>query len=851
MEDVIELPTTDEELEAESCRSSRDELTTATAVESLKQQSSENSEPSVKTISLPSGKRKRTESGSIEEDVRKDIDRDSIDEIELGSEEEYIDELDDDNDQCDSAIEISIEPGRISNEFDSCLICEDPSVKYKVFRNGNIEYLCNETCLNQFRKSRESTCNECKVPIDIDSLGYMPRFGQQNSAVCSNTCLIKYEVKSRPLVSCKNCNKTIKRDSKTSFHWQTVDFCSAQCVVRLLKTYSICAFCKGYVATPSRGKYAVRFGSSVRQFCNAVCLDRYKKRGRTCTFCQGEVTDTSRVVCAIGDSNGRRKEFCSPDCFRSYKDVLDAQAQKRIEEESFESNMDFCDICSVLILKASENAIKLKLADRQFSACSEACVAAFRFKYKISCCYCDNCGNAHVISGKINILTANGRLRIFCSARCVTLFVLKTRTIVSCTQCNVKKYSFDLVERYDRHSDRVQLFCSVQCLNSLANREPQHVALDSPTAAGNGSKAAVENGVKKMIITCGSCQMPAEAKFHLKANEKHLQSFCSLDCVNKFQETLRTQNSPNITASKTPIMNKQVLLINTSQSTPVLNQQFTSNAVSSVVSSAAMTVSQFTGLSNSRPGTVLVALTSTGASVIRPAAQTVPAQQAPKMATSVTPSVALKAAEVAPVASPLPQTASKLKATITPVKAPTEPPKASPYSLRRRSNRTNYAEMLSDKDIYDVPEPVPTKVPATVTSVTPTSDSVLSSQLMQIAANASAKFMSSSSPSLPTTSITMLSKPSSVSITQVPAPSSATKRPSAELASKSSAPEIEIIPKPALPNGSTESATIKIVYLKERPSKKQFNSSTQVTMSTTSQATMCKPNLVDAGCQTD
>ena len=49
-----------------------------------------------------------------------------------------------------------------------------------------------------------------------------------------------------------SCFKPIKKDVVRTFHWQTQDFCSAQCIVMMLKTYgtSTCAQCKGEVSTP-------------------------------------------------------------------------------------------------------------------------------------------------------------------------------------------------------------------------------------------------------------------------------------------------------------------------------------------------------------------------------------------------------------------------------------------------------------------------------------------------------------------------------------------------------------------------------------------------------------------------
>ena len=561
-----------------------------------------------------------------------------------------------------------------------------------VNRKNHVLHACSEECASSLKLKKSEICRVCHSPIDTESVAYMPRFGQQTCHLCSDKCLLRYEADNRPNVNCKNCFKPIKKDVIRTFHWQTYDFCSTQCIMMLLKSYGTCTQCKGYVSTPIRGKYAVRFGNAVRQFCNGNCLDGFKKRSKTCTFCQVEVLDVRKVVSSFGDGrNKRMRDFCGSDCLVNYREVLDAQAIRKQRNELNPDDNDFCHICACLIDNSSVEGIKVKRSDEEHILCSVACVAAFRFKYKVLVCYCDNCARPNISTNKLHMLTAAGKIKIFCTQRCITLFVLKTRSIVACSVCKVKKYSFDLIEEFIRDRDEIKTYCSVQCLQTIA----------PPVQP---SKSGIIQPASRMVV-CDQCRAMRIPKFHLKSNNQLIKSFCSQECVNSFKTTgaIKTINSGTPAAPLAPSM----LTIN-GNLVQIPFQLNTSNLANILPRGTQLTTTQN------------VVLNSTSVSATPPAAVS---SSTPVITVSVTTQESTG-------------TSSSLKTTASPT--PTKPQATysrtpnTRYNLRQRNEKSidsNEIDLDDDDDVQEMDaeevkvvkvDPKPKPVPQTINITTPT-----------------------------------------------------------------------------------------------------------------------------------
>ena len=162
--------------------------------------------------------------------------------------------------------------------------------------------------------------------------------------------------------------------------------------------------------------------------------------------------------------------------------------------------------------------ISLGPVDHKF--CSPVCLAAFKYRHKTDLKFCDNCFADLTYHWEQNLvkqyvhLHYSGFTKLFCGKKCMSMFVLKNRKIVSCLICKVKKYNFDLIEQFNWVTKDSKVFCSLFCLN-------------------NG----LENCRKKNkeLLNCHECKQMANCPVRLKVCGES-KGFCCIKCVYSFQQ---------------------------------------------------------------------------------------------------------------------------------------------------------------------------------------------------------------------------------------------------------------------------------------------------------------------------
>jgi hypothetical protein len=430
-----------------------------------------------------------------------------------------------------------------------CCVCNSPKVVYQAIRGGKIERLCSQECMNIYKKIRTNPpCLECKQPLQMGSYAFKPSFGLISGVLCSEICLQKYEALRTPKTRCVNatCLKHID-SSKGTFHWQTMDFCSAKCVNDvMLKVGAKCAECRANVNFKSIGKYSVRFGQLVRQFCNVACLTKYKKSIRSCFFCQCEIGPNNASLASQQtidrDFGEGIKSFCNMRCL---EDFLKFDTQKKMNLETSCSpelkSGDICDICSCFHVtdnpgNISIDHINFTDGDEPLFLCSKTCIAAYRYKKGTNNLFCYHC---YSLDWNINsgvMLRFGNNCRPFCTKRCMNLFIMKIRKLVNCYCCKCCKYQFDLIEETSAKSDceaidnettdRSKYYCSLVCLNLIQE-----------------SKAIVsKSGSSFDFIKCGFCLKITKGLIHVKnasipnSHNPFIRSFCSHACYNSYQK---------------------------------------------------------------------------------------------------------------------------------------------------------------------------------------------------------------------------------------------------------------------------------------------------------------------------
>ena len=287
----------------------------------------------------------------------------------------------------------------------SCVICDSTRLAYLAIRRGKYEHLCSEACVERYKKFRnQPPCLSCGRELDLGRCGYRPNYGVIGQAVCSIPCLQQYDARFGPKAKCRNgrCAQPVPRPAGTgaagsgasggsssitvTYHWQSMDFCSAACVSELVRAVGAkCTQCRSLVPLPSIGKYSVRFGDVVRQFCSAACLKGYKKANRSCTFCQTEIKSGSLSRPVERDFGEGSRIFCNNVCADDY---IRSEADKRLAREMDASvagscGGNFCDVCLCYFpvdSPSSPDHLTFRTAtDDVVFLCSTTCASAYRF----------------------------------------------------------------------------------------------------------------------------------------------------------------------------------------------------------------------------------------------------------------------------------------------------------------------------------------------------------------------------------------------------------------------------------------------------------------------------------------
>ncbi len=404
------------------------------------------------------------------------------------------------------------------NEFKDCFVCgKAEEIKYKIKINGKLHNSCSWDCVQKLKNN--DFCIGCCSIISGDLQGYRPNFGAGNATLCSEECLTRFDVEHQPNTECNTCHEVLMKE-KPIFYWQTMEFCSPECVqTKQLVFGSKCAQCQTSVNRQSLGKYSVRFGDIIKQFCVGTCLEAFKKSLKVCAFCQKDLKFCSTICIAtfgFGEKM-RLREFCDQICKSQYELMLNSRSSFQIQ----------CFQCQRIV--DSKSIIDFTFESKKYSLCSYGCVAAFKYDNKLKTIFCENCHKYNWTQpsnrSTLHILHYSGMTCVFCTKKCMSMYVLKNRKIVACLCCKVKKYNFDLIERFDWSKNDSRLFCSLNCLTLFDIAEAQKDKINS-------------NNTNK--VNCDQCKNLSIPQFYLKIDES-LYSFCSYQCVFQYQR----QFAPN------------------------------------------------------------------------------------------------------------------------------------------------------------------------------------------------------------------------------------------------------------------------------------------------------------------
>ncbi|TRY76975.1 hypothetical protein TCAL_11562 [Tigriopus californicus] len=299
--------------------------------------------------------------------------------------------------------------------------------------------------------------------------------------------------------TCEQCGRP-NHDTYAPLIWETMQFCSLDCMSNHQQSLSRCSKCWKCVQTSSLGKYCVRFGADIKQFCSNTCLDEHKKGLKVCFYCQKDISSSQGFLAPIGDKN-QFKDFCDQGCLTQYEVIYQGKTAP--------TKVAKCKVCD------TEKVIQVELVQGTeiVPFCEKTCFSSFKFASHLDTIECQLCGKPHDLKQNNFVIYYDGQSKRFCSIACQNVFVMKNRKIVPCQWCKVKKYNFDMIEHWSSQ-DRHCMYCSVNCMKlHLSATRPQELKELSHAGNKGSSRGSTDEEmpvIQSVSSLAGTGELPAQ-----------------------------------------------------------------------------------------------------------------------------------------------------------------------------------------------------------------------------------------------------------------------------------------------------------------------------------------------------
>lgn len=371
---------------------------------------------------------------------------------------------------------------------------------------------CDEKCLAGYQ-GKMNKCSTCKKLVNVGSLGkYCVRFGSDVKQFCSNVCLEDHK---KGLKVCCYCQKNITKGD-------------------------------GFMA-PIGGK------GQFKDFCAQKCLQKYQELHGTkkvekeiakCAVCSKEKTVDVKLI--LLPSHGKnesekveeeehefKKNECAQDANMAFDLPLESPEKSKSEVKEETPNKKEEDKSKV---KEEKLTPKKEVAEYDeynglmvVKLCSQACLSAYKFTHSAreGCITepCDQCKtpfqrleeereNAEEwlkdYSKNVHVIFYKGMSKRFCSSACQNVYVMQNREIVPCMNCKVRKYNFDMIEKYRKPANlplnapipstsTASYFCSTNCLKVATASQPS--VQQPPMASGQTQTDTIKHGTKSQAVS--------------------------------------------------------------------------------------------------------------------------------------------------------------------------------------------------------------------------------------------------------------------------------------------------------------------------------------------------------------
>ncbi|XP_043105154.1 zinc finger MYM-type protein 2 isoform X1 [Puntigrus tetrazona] len=277
-----------------------------------------------------------------------------------------------------------------------------------------------------------------------------------------------------------------------------------------------CANCKKPL---KKGQTAYQRKGSSHLFCSTTCLSAFSHKPapkKSCTMCKKDITNMKGgTIVAQVDSSESFQEFCSTGCLAAYENKQNPQKNQLKTK---------CTVCG----KLTEIRHEVSFKNVTHKICSDTCFNRYRMANGLIMNCCEQCGNYLPSRATANhFLLIDGQQKRFCCQNCIRDYKQTHGKIVQCSGCKVMCRSFDATQCIGSNG-AMESYCTTACMTK------------------NKFAAAAQNSEP----SCHFCKRNALPQYQATLPEGKVLSFCSSQCVTKFQNaTIQTSANGQFPAS--------------------------------------------------------------------------------------------------------------------------------------------------------------------------------------------------------------------------------------------------------------------------------------------------------------
>uniref|UniRef100_A0A8C1SWQ3 Zinc finger, MYM-type 2 n=1 Tax=Cyprinus carpio TaxID=7962 RepID=A0A8C1SWQ3_CYPCA len=275
-----------------------------------------------------------------------------------------------------------------------------------------------------------------------------------------------------------------------------------------------CANCKKPL---KKGQTAYQRKGSSHLFCSTSCLSAFSHKPapkKSCTMCKKDITNMKGgTIVAQVDSSESFQEFCSTGCLAAYENKQNPQKNQLKTK---------CTVCG----KLTEIRHEVSFKNVTHKICSDACFNRYRMANGLIMNCCEQCGNYLPSRATAShFLLIDGQQKRFCCQNCIRDY--KQVSVLQCSGCKVMCRSFDATQCIGSNG-AMESYCTTACMTK------------------NKFAAAAQNSEP----SCHFCKRNALPQYQAALPEGKVLSFCSSQCVTKFQNaTIQTSANGQFPAS--------------------------------------------------------------------------------------------------------------------------------------------------------------------------------------------------------------------------------------------------------------------------------------------------------------